>query len=76
MEKQKILDFLKADNNFYTTKILKQHWKESKYSYLDHPRPDYGLIIVLKGRVNFVTDGDILAATAGNVVFLPKGSRY
>ena len=76
MEKEKILEFLRADNNFYTTKILKQHWRESKYSYLHQPRPDYGIMIVLRGSVNFVSEGENLTATAGNIVFLPKGSEY
>ena len=74
--KQRILDFLKSDNNFYPTKVLKQHWRESKYSYATMPRPDFGIIVVLRGNANFVTDDKIIRATAGNVVFLPKGIRY
>ena len=76
MEKQKIIDFLRSDNNFYATKILKQHWKESKYSYLHQPRPDHGLMMVLKGSVNFITEKETMTATAGNIVFLPKGCEY
>ena len=76
MIEQDILSFLKSDAKFFTSKILKQHWKESKYSYINLPRPDYGLMLVLKGNVTFVTDKEILTASAGNFVFLPKNSRY
>lgn len=73
---QKILDFLKTDNNFYTTKILKQHWRHSKYSYATIPRPDFGIMLVLRGSARFVTGDQSLVATAGNILFLPKGSKY
>lgn len=74
--KEKILDFLKSDNNFYPTKVLKQHWRESKYSYATMPRPDFGIMVVLHGNANFLCEGEIVRATAGNVIFLPKRSRY
>ena len=74
--KQRILNFLKSDNNFYTSKILKQHWRQSKYSYATDPRPDNGIMLVLRGNACFVTEEETITATAGNVLFLPKGSRY
>ena len=74
--KQRILNFLKSDNNFYTSKILKQHWRQSKYSYATDPRPDHGIMLVLRGNACFVTEEETITATAGNVLFLPKGSRY
>ena len=74
--KDRILSFLKSDSNFNTTKILKQHWRQSKYSYATMPRPDFGIMLVLRGSALFVVGEEIVTATAGNVVFLPKGSRY
>ena len=76
MQVQKILNWLSATEDFHTTKILKQHWKESKYSYRTAPRPDFGMLLVIKGSIDFVTDGEALTARAGNLVFLPKYSRY
>ena len=76
MQVQKILNWLSATEDFHTTKILKQHWKESKYSYHTAPRPDFGMLLVIKGSIDFVTDGEVLTARAGNLVFLPKHSRY
>ena len=75
MNKQEILSFLK-NGNFHTTKILKQHWRENKYSYHNAPRPDYGLLLVLKGNVDFRTGDEVLSVSAGSVVFLPQGSEY
>lgn len=74
--KDRILSFLKSDNNFNITKILKQHWHQSKYSYATMPRPDFGIMLVLRGSALFVVGEETVTATAGNVVFLPKGSRY
>ena len=74
--RQRILRFLKSDNSFHITKILKQHWRQSKYSYKGMPRPDFGIMIVLSGSAHFVIGEERITATAGNVVFLPKGSQY
>ena len=76
MQVQKVLNWLSATEDFHTTKILKQHWKESKYSYRTAPRPDFGMLLVMKGSIDFVTGGEVLTARAGNLVFLPKHSRY
>ena len=76
MEKQNILEFLKFCNNFYITKMFKQYWREERYSYVSDSRPDFGLLFVLHGTAYFVSGGKTLTATSGNVIFLPKGSRY
>ena len=76
MEKQKILDFLRENNNFYTTKILRQHWRHNSYSYADMPRPDFGVMLVLSGTARFEIGEERIEASAGNILFLPKGSRY
>ena len=34
------------------------------------------MLLVMKGSIDFVTDGEVLTAHAGNLVFLPKHSRY
>jgi len=58
------------------TKTLKQHWTQDRFSYLSRPRPDHGLMLLLAGRIDFVTSSMTLHAQAGDVVFLPKGCRY
>lgn len=62
--------------DFCITKVLKQHWYKNKYSYRSAPRPDHGFLLLVSGRVDFITEGRALCAHAGNLVFLPKGSRY
>ena len=76
MCRERILEYLNSDKAFYPTKALRQYWKESRYSYLDAPRPDHGLLLLLRGNVMFVTDTVTVSAQAGNVVFLPKNCHY
>lgn len=75
--KETILNFLKSDINFNITKIRKQHWKKGKkYSCVEMPRPDFEILLVLHGRVDFISKFEPLSATDGSVVFLPKESSY
>lgn len=76
MCKQKILDFLNSAVDLYPTNISKQHWKSSRYSYLDTPRPNFGLILILRGDAMFATEHTVLTADAESLVFLPKHSLY
>ena len=62
--------------NFSVRKALKQYWNKSKYSYLTTPRPDFGLMLILSGSVDFVTEAGTVSARAGNAIFLPKHSHY
>ena len=73
---QEILRSLQGADCIYPTKILKQHWKESEFSYLELPRPDFGFLLILSGRADFVTEDGVLSAKAGNMIFLPKDCRY
>ncbi|MBQ8893740.1 MAG: helix-turn-helix transcriptional regulator [Clostridia bacterium] len=57
-------------------KVLMQKWRQASFSYLDQPRPDHGLLLVLRGRIDFVTPTERLSAKAGDLLFLPKGSCY
>lgn len=75
MYKNEIQDFL-CSGLFCETKILKQHWKQNRYSYRNNPRPDYGLMLLTHGEVNFASENNTVAAKPGDVVFLPKFSRY
>lgn len=63
--------------NFLVIKALRQHWSQTCFSYFKNPRPDYGIMLVLNGQIDFASpEGDVLRARAGNIIFLPKGSRY
>ena len=71
-----ILDFLNSDLNFSSCRILKQHWVQGSYSYMKRPRPNHGIMLLLNGRVDFVTNSETLSAKAGDLIFLPKNSHY
>ena len=65
------------DCNFIPQNARKQHWAQARFSYLEHPRPDYGIMLVLNGQIDFVSPQmDILCAKAGYIIFLPKNSYY
>ena len=63
--------------NFVPTKAFKHHWTQSTFSYMKKPRPDYGIMLVLNGRIDFVSlQTEILCAKAGDIIFLPKNAYY
>lgn len=76
MQKKEIFDFFNADHCFTVAQILKQHWKQDKYSYRNNPRPTYGLMLLIHGEIKFFAEDTVLTARAGDVIFLPKHSRY
>lgn len=76
MQKQEVLDFLRSAEEVSPRKLLKQHWNQPSFSYMRQPRPDFGLMLLLSGSVEFAGKKGSLTAKAGDVVFLPKGSHY
>lgn len=58
------------------TKALRQHWTKRSFSYQETPRPDYGLMLLLRGEIEFATRERAILARAGDLVFLPKHSYY
>ncbi len=65
------------DCNFIPIKALKQHWTQARFSYMENPRPDYGIMLVLNGQIDFVSPQmDTLFAKTGDIIFLPKNSYY
>lgn len=65
------------DCNIIPKKVLKQHWTQARFSYIENPRPDYGIMLVLNGQIDFVSPQmDTLCAKAGDIIFLPKNSYY
>ena len=76
MDKEKVLRWLGSDVDFHVTKVLKQHWYKQKYSYLNTPRPDFGLMLLVSGSIDFITEHGTISARTGNLVFLSKHSRY
>ena len=53
-----------------------QQWKFSRFSYLEQPRPDHGLLLVLSGQIDYKSQNGILQLKPMDLIYLPKGSRY
>lgn len=54
----------------------RQKWQFSRFSYLEQPRPDHGLLLVRSGQMEYVTRTSRLLLQPGDLVYLPLGSRY
>lgn len=72
MEEQNLL----SEREPRMIEVLSQHWRGSKYSYKDVPRPNHGLMYVTRGGVDFAATDGTVTASVGDVVLLPKGCRY
>lgn len=53
-----------------------QQWQFSRFSYLEQPRPNHGLLLLLSGEMDYVNQSAILHLQPMDLVYLPKGSRY
>ncbi|MBE7037694.1 MAG: helix-turn-helix transcriptional regulator [Ruminococcaceae bacterium] len=64
--------------NIHKLVALSQEWKMSgAYSYLDNPRPDNGLSLILKGKFIYTfLDNSFFTAQSGDVIYIPKGINY
>lgn len=76
MEREEILKFLYQNKDIFVKRVLKQRWKQDRYSYLLTPRQDHGLMLLLLGKITFVFDDKKLIVNEGDVIFLPKNSFY
>lgn len=72
----RIYSFLTQISSTSLREIKKQYWNKQKFSYKNHPRIDWGIMLLIRGNVKFVTEEKTLDAKAGDMIFLPKGSTY
>jgi len=56
MDRETVLQWFCSNIDFRVIRVRKQHWYKSKYSYLDHPRPDFGLMLLVSGKVDFYSE--------------------
>ena len=64
------------NTNLFLKKCIYQVWTTKKYSYENIKRPDYGLLYLLSGKINYTFDDNIIELKAGDIIYLPKGSNY
>lgn len=67
-----------VDFNIYSVVSICQSRKNAEsFNRLDKGRSDHGLLLLLKGRAEYTdSEGKVLSAKAGDVIYLPKGKRY
>ena len=76
MDRQEIFDFLNRTTDIHHVKAFKQRWGNTSYSYINRERPDYGIMLLLSGQIDFIFGDECLSAKTGDLVFLPKHSHY
>lgn len=76
MNELNILEVFNSSSDFTLIKSFRQHWSCPKFSYLENPRPDFGILFLINGRMDFVTNNETLSAKAGDMIFLPKNCYY
>ena len=66
------------DLNIFSVVAAKQRWEMAEaFSRLDKGRSDHGLMLLLSGSAEYTdSDGSMLSAKAGDVIYVPKGKRY
>lgn len=57
-------------------KAVTQNWRIKEYSYQSTERPDFGLLYIQSGRIRFRFENEVLSASKGDIIYLPKGTNY
>lgn len=66
-----------SELNFIDITVAKQIWEhENSFSYIGKSRPNNGICFVLSGNIRYISDKKQYFASAGDIVLLPKSSRY
>jgi len=76
MNRQQVFDFLSKTTDIHHVKALKQRWGDTSYSYANDGRPNYGIMLLLNGRIDFIFGDECVSTKAGDLIFLPKHSHY
>jgi len=61
---------------YRVTYFALQYWNAETYSYRDVPRPDHGILLITQGKIEFLSPISRVLAQPGDMIYLPKGSRY
>ncbi len=61
---------------FKNISTVKWNWVQNEFSFLEAPRPTYGILSVLKGRVEYILKDRSIILSAGEFIYLPKNSLY
>lgn len=64
------------NNDFIFNKAMSQVWKVKQYRYKNAARPDHGFLYLVSGSITYTFDAREVHLHAGEIVYLPKHSRY
>lgn len=64
------------DRLYRAVYVSSRCWNDASYSYLERPRPDSGILLLLQGGMEFSAPGFRLTAAPGDLLYLPQGARY
>ena len=79
MKFSKFEDLPGIDADIRNIVCIEQNWSggHSRWSYLELPRPNDGLIYIRDGHAVYATDGGReIRANGGDILYLPRNSRY
>ena len=65
-----------AKCNITPVKLLKQHWTHGNFSFIDSPRPEHAIMLLVNGRIDFVSEDETTHGSPKDVIYLPKYSKY
>lgn len=71
-----IMDLQIKNTNLVLNKAISQMWKSKQYSYENFARPDNGLLYLFSGNITYKFNHHQMEVKAGDIVYLPKGSKY
>ena len=61
---------------FYDISAFPQLWTDKQFSMTNTPREQNGLLICVGGEIEYKTDDCVLKVKSGDIIYLPKGSKY
>lgn len=64
------------DINVTITNARKQFWDMRRYSYAKNPRPDFGVLLLIKGRMDYTFGNNLIELGPCDLIFLPQNSKY
>ncbi len=64
------------DYEYKIINCLYQRWFDESFSYMERPRPNCGILFVVDGKIEFKTEQGTITAIGGDILFMPKNSRY
>ena len=70
------MNYSEYDFNITITDAKRRIRNASRFSYLETPRPNYGLLLLVQGRMDYIIDDHVLSLNPHDVILLPKGSKY